>query len=134
MGVQDPLTSLYNRHHFNDVIRRGCERAPLWISISVLLADVDRLKEINDVKGHAVGDEVLKFVANYLTSCVRESDFVFRWGGDEFLVLLPRTDEGSAAQKAEELAHRMPRIPATEQLQPTLSVVGRPTAWTRSFQ
>ena len=123
MGVRDPLTGLYNRHHFNDVIRRELANVRRYgISISVLLADVDRFKEINDVKGHAVGDEVLKFVANYLTSCVRESDFVFRWGGDEFLVLLPRTDEGSAAQKAEELAHRMPRIPATDQLQPTLSV------------
>jgi diguanylate cyclase (GGDEF)-like protein len=123
MGVRDPLTGLYNRHHFNDVIRRELANVRRYgISISVLLADVDRFKEINDVKGHAVGDEVLKFVANYLTSCVRESDFVFRWGGDEFLILLPRTDEGSAAQKAEELSQRMPRIPATEQLQPTLSV------------
>jgi diguanylate cyclase (GGDEF)-like protein len=123
MGVRDPLTGLYNRHHFNDVIRRELANVRRYgISLSVLLADVDRFKEINDIKGHAVGDEVLKFVANYLTSCVRESDFVFRWGGDEFLVLLPRTDEGSAAQKAEELAHRMPRIPATDQLQPTLSV------------
>jgi diguanylate cyclase (GGDEF)-like protein len=123
MGVRDPLTGLYNRHHFNDVIRRELANVRRYgISISVLLADVDRFKEINDVKGHAAGDEVLKFVANYLTSCVRESDFVFRWGGDEFLILLPRTDEGSAAQKAEELAQRMPRIPATEQLQPTLSV------------
>jgi diguanylate cyclase (GGDEF)-like protein len=123
MGVRDPLTGLYNRHHFNDVIRRELANVRRYgISLSVLLADVDRFKEINDVKGHAVGDEVLKFVANYLISCVRESDFVFRWGGDEFLVLLPRTDEGSAAQKAEELSRRMPRIAATEQLQPGLSV------------
>jgi diguanylate cyclase (GGDEF)-like protein len=123
MGVRDPLTGLYNRHHFNDVIRRELANVRRYgISLSVLLADVDRFKEINDVKGHQVGDDVLKFVANYLTSCVRESDFVFRWGGDEFLILLPRTDEGSAAQKAEELARRLPSIPGVEQIQPSLSV------------
>ncbi len=123
MGVRDPLTGLYNRHHFNDVIKRELANVRRYgISLSVLLADVDRFKEINDVKGHQVGDDVLKFVANYLTSCVRESDFVFRWGGDEFLILLPRTDEGSAAQKAEELARRLPAIPGVEQLQPSLSV------------
>jgi diguanylate cyclase (GGDEF)-like protein len=123
MGIRDPLTGLYNRHHFNDVIRRETANVRRYgISLSVLLADIDRFKEINDVKGHAVGDDVLKFVAAYLTSCVRESDFVFRWGGDEFLVLLPRTDEGSAAQKAEELAHRLPHIPGTEGVQPALSV------------
>ncbi|MGH9315873.1 MAG: diguanylate cyclase, partial [Thermoanaerobaculia bacterium] len=123
MGVRDPLTGLYNRHHFNDVIRRELANVRRYgISLSVLLADVDRFKEINDLKGHTVGDEVLKFVSNYLSSCVRESDFVFRWGGDEFLVLLPRTDEGSAAQKAEELGRRLPHIPGAEHVQPTLSV------------
>ncbi|HKD11227.1 MAG TPA: GGDEF domain-containing protein [Thermoanaerobaculia bacterium] len=123
MGIRDPLTGLYNRHHFNDVIRRETANVRRYgISLSVLLADIDRFKEINDVKGHAVGDDVLKFVAAYLTSCVRESDFVFRWGGDEFLVLLPRTDEGSAAQKAEELAQRLPHIPGTEGVLPALSV------------
>jgi diguanylate cyclase (GGDEF)-like protein len=123
MGIRDPLTGLYNRHHFNDVIRReGANVRRYGTALSVLLADIDRFKEINDVKGHAVGDDVLKFVANYLTSCVRESDFVFRWGGDEFLILLPRTDEGSAAQKAEELARKLPTIPGTEGVQPALSV------------
>src|SRR5450432_2242499 len=123
MGVRDPLTGLFNRHHFNDVIKRELANVRRYgNSLSVLLADVDRFKEINDIKGHQVGDDVLKFVANYLTSCVRESDFVFRWGGDEFLILLPRTDEGSAAQKAEELARRLPSIPGVEQLQPSLSV------------
>lgn len=123
MGVRDPLTGLYNRHHFNDVIRRELANVRRYgISLSVLLADVDRFKEINDVKGHTVGDDVLKFVSNYLSSCIRESDFVFRWGGDEFLVLLPRTDEGSAAQKADELGRRLPHIPGAEHVQPSLSV------------
>jgi diguanylate cyclase (GGDEF)-like protein len=122
-SVRDPLTGLYNRGYFSDVIRRELASARLaGARLSVLLADVDRFKQINDRMGHAVGDDVLKFVANYLTSCVRESDFVFRWGGDEFLVLLPRTEEADAAQKAGELGHRLPHIPGVEHVQPSLSV------------
>jgi diguanylate cyclase (GGDEF)-like protein len=122
MGVRDPLTGLYNRHHFNDVIRRELANVRRYgTELSVLVVDVDRFKQINDAKGHAVGDEVLRFVANYLTTCIRESDFVFRWGGDEFLLLLPRTDEGSAAQKGDELVRKLPKIPGTEGLQPSLS-------------
>jgi diguanylate cyclase (GGDEF)-like protein len=123
MGIRDRLTGLYNRHYFNDVIRRELARSRRHgAAISVLLIDVDRFKEINDVRGHQVGDEVLQFVANFLTACVRESDLVFRWGGDEFLVLLTQADEASAAQKAEELSRNLPHIPGAEHLQPTLSV------------
>ncbi len=123
MGIRDRLTGLYNRHFFNDVIRRELARSRRHgVAISVLLIDVDRFKQINDVRGHQVGDEVLQFVANFLTACVRESDFVFRWGGDEFLVLLTQADEASAAQKAEELGRSLPHIPGAEHLQPTLSV------------
>jgi diguanylate cyclase (GGDEF)-like protein len=123
MGIRDRLTGLYNRHYFNDVIRRELARSRRHGSgLSVLLIDVDRFKEINDIRGHQVGDEVLQFVANYLTACVRESDLVFRWGGDEFLVLLTHSDEATANQKAEELGKHLPHIPGAEQLQPTLSV------------
>ena len=123
MGIRDPLTGLFNRHYFNDVIRRELASSRRYgSSLSVLLADVDRFKEINDKKGHAVGDDVLKFVANYLTACVRETDYVFRWGGDEFLVVLPGTDGPAAQVKAEELDRKLPNIPGTDGLQPSLSV------------
>lgn len=122
-GIRDPLTGLYNRHHFNDIIRRELASARRFgTSISVLLVDIDRFKEINDKMGHAVGDDVLRFVANYLTACVRETDYVFRWGGDEFLIVLPKTDTAAATAKAEELVRRLPNIPGTDSLQPTLSV------------
>jgi diguanylate cyclase (GGDEF)-like protein len=124
MGIRDRLTGLYNRHYFNDVIRRELARSRRHGgALSVLLIDVDRFKEINDVRGHAVGDGVLQFVANYLTACVRESDLVFRWGGDEFLILLTQADEASAAQKCEELANRhLPKLPGDERLRIDLSV------------
>ena len=124
MGIRDRLTGLYNRHYFNDVIRRELARSRRHGgALSVLLIDVDRFKEINDVRGHQVGDGVLQFVANYLTAGVRESDLVFRWGGDEFLVLLTQADEASAAQKCEELANRhLPKLPGDERLRIDLSV------------
>jgi diguanylate cyclase (GGDEF)-like protein len=124
MGIRDRLTGLYNRHYFNDVIRRELARSQRHnVALSVLLIDVDRFKAINDVRGHAIGDGVLQFVANYLTACVRESDLVFRWGGDEFLVLLTQADEASAAMKAEELANRqLPKLPGDERLRIDLSV------------
>jgi diguanylate cyclase len=105
------------------VIRRELSNVRRYGSpLSVLIVDVDRFKQINDIKGHAIGDEVLKFVANYLSTCLRESDYVFRWGGDEFLILLPRTDESAVMQKSEDLARHLPSIPGTEQLEPGLSV------------
>lgn len=123
LGIRDPLTGLFNRHYFNDVIRRELASARRYgAALSVLLADVDRFKEINDKKGHSVGDDVLKFVANYLTACVRETDYVFRWGGDEFLIVLPGTDGPAAQLKADELVRKLPNIPGTDSLQPTLSV------------
>jgi diguanylate cyclase (GGDEF)-like protein len=123
MGIRDRLTGLYNRHYFNDVIRRELARSRRHGgAISVLVVDVDRFKAINDVRGHQIGDEVLQFVANYLTACVRESDLVFRWGGDEFLILLTQADEAAAAQKAEELGRSLPHIPGAEHVQPALSV------------
>ena len=124
MGIRDRLTGLYNRHYFNDVIRRELARSRRHGgALSVLLIDVDRFKEINDVRGHATGDGVLQFVANYLTACVRESDLVFRWGGDEFLILLTQADEATAALKSEELANRhLPKLPGDERLRIDLSV------------
>jgi diguanylate cyclase (GGDEF)-like protein len=124
MGIRDRLTGLYNRHYFNDVIRRELASSQRHGgALSVLLIDVDRFKAINDVRGHAIGDGVLQFVANFLTACVRESDLVFRWGGDEFLVLLTQADEASAAMKAEELANRqLPKLPGDEKLRIDLSV------------
>ncbi len=124
MGIRDRLTGLYNRHYFNDVIRRELARSRRHGgALSVLLIDVDRFKEINDVRGHATGDGVLQFVANYLTACVRESDLVFRWGGDEFLILLTQADEAAAALKSEELASRhLPKLPGDERLRIDLSV------------
>jgi diguanylate cyclase (GGDEF)-like protein len=82
----------------------------------VVLADLDEFKEVNDAHGHAVGDEVLRVVAEVLRETLRESDVAGRWGGEEFLLLLPGADEEGAAQLAERVrvalaARSIPSVP-----------------------
>jgi diguanylate cyclase (GGDEF)-like protein len=78
----DPLTAALSRHAFHAM--------PREMSGTVVMADVDRLKGINDAEGHAAGDEAIRAVANAIRIRVRADDLLFRWGGDEFLVILPQ--------------------------------------------
>jgi diguanylate cyclase (GGDEF)-like protein len=100
----DPLTGLNNRRAFYDLT------VPLWSAalrhghdLSVMLLDIDRFKQINDAHGHACGDEVLKATAGLLRQCIRQGDVLARWGGEEFIVLLPETSLGEATALAERL-------------------------------
>lgn len=87
----DPLTSLYNRTYIDQVCQKVIEAAHL--PVSFLFLDVNNLKLMNDVFGHRKGDELLKNVAKILMESLRKSDIAARWGGDEFLVILPNTNE-----------------------------------------
>ena len=93
----DPLTGLDNRRAFLDLAR--IERARLHRSgraAAVVVADIDRFKSFNDRHGHAVGDRVLRQVADTMRATVRQLDTVARWGGEEFVLLLPETDAEGA--------------------------------------
>jgi diguanylate cyclase (GGDEF)-like protein len=93
MVITDPLTGCRNRHFFDEIIGRELQRHRRYgIPLSLLFVDIDRFKTINDTYGHDVGDLVLKHVASFLLANIREADYVFRWGGDEFLVLLSCTE------------------------------------------
>jgi len=93
MAQHDPLTGLYNRHTLRSILdSEVCRARRYGHPIGVLMIDVNHFKETNDRFGHAMGDEVLKVVADVLVRTVRESDIVVRYGGDEFLVLLVETD------------------------------------------
>lgn len=87
--ITDPLTGTRNRRFFHEIIGRELNRHRRYeIPLSIVFIDVDRFKSINDTLGHEVGDRVLRDVADFLLKNVREADYVFRWGGDEFLVLI----------------------------------------------
>jgi diguanylate cyclase (GGDEF)-like protein len=106
MVITDPLTGCHNRRFFDEIIGRELQRHDRHrIPLSILFIDIDRFKEVNDVLGHDAGDDVLRRVASFLLSNIREADYVFRWGGDEFLILLSCGREeaqrrGAALQKA----------------------------------
>ena len=116
-ALLDGLTGLANRRAASDALHAEAARAErLETPLSVVLADLDGFKDVNDEHGHAVGDEVLRIVAEVLRETLRESDVAGRWGGEEFLLLLPGADEEGAAQLAErvraELAARsIPSLP-----------------------
>ena len=104
LATTDPLTRLLNRRALRERItleERRQQREPR--PLSFVLADVDHFKAINDQHGHEVGDQVLVQVAAALGHGVREVDHLARWGGEEFLIVLPDTDEGAAAVVAERL-------------------------------
>jgi len=92
-ATRDPLTGVYNRRYFTEVIAQETSRAQRHgRPIGLLMIDVNRFKQINDRLGHPVGDKVLRKVGGLLQAVVRGEDFVIRYGGDEFLVVLPETD------------------------------------------
>ncbi len=99
----DALTGCRNRRFFDQIINREVQRHRRYrIPLSMVFVDVDRFKIINDTLGHEAGDRVLQQVAAFLARNVREADYVFRWGGDEFLILISCTEE-EATTKARDL-------------------------------
>jgi diguanylate cyclase (GGDEF)-like protein len=94
MVITDALTGCRNRRFFDEIIGREIQRHRRYgIPMSVLFVDIDRFKAINDTLGHDAGDRVLRQVAAFLLHNIREADYVFRWGGDEFLILLSCAEE-----------------------------------------
>jgi len=102
MAVTDPLTGCYNRRFLEEIETHELEQHKRYgLALSLLYLDIDHFKAINDTRGHDVGDRVLKTLADILQARSRQADFVLRWGGDEFLVLLS-ADEQQARAKADE--------------------------------
>jgi diguanylate cyclase (GGDEF)-like protein len=101
---QDPLTGVFNRRGFTEQAELEMKRASRNSSeFTVMLADIDNFKQFNDSYGHACGDHVLRRVSQMLSSHMRDVDRVARWGGEEFIFLLPETDADGAAVLAEKL-------------------------------
>ncbi|NVK31448.1 MAG: GGDEF domain-containing protein [Gammaproteobacteria bacterium] len=102
LASSDPLTGLWNRRNLISLSEENLNR-PSRRDASLLVIDIDHFKQFNDVHGHITGDEVLKHVAETLRGCLRSTDIAGRWGGEEFVILLPNTNVQDAYDVAERL-------------------------------
>jgi diguanylate cyclase (GGDEF)-like protein/PAS domain S-box-containing protein len=120
-SITDPLTNIYNRRFFMQMLEQEMERTRRYGKpFSIIMLDLDHFKSVNDRFGHAAGDMVLKSVADMIKGRIRKTDYFARWGGEEFIILLPETSVEYAAGLAEELRERLSSM--------TLPEVGRVTA------
>jgi two-component system cell cycle response regulator len=112
LAIRDGLTGLYNNRHFREVLAHQVElsRRYAW-PLSLLFLDIDHFKSINDTYGHPDGDLVLKALADFLQSHVRLADVLCRYGGEEFVVLLPQTSWNQAYRLAERLREGIAATP-----------------------
>ena len=104
----DSLTTIYNRRHLEELIQQEIEQAARHRTpLSMVLFDLDHFKKINDIHGHDVGDQVLKLVASMVGRIIRGTDYFGRWGGEEFIVILPQTTLNGTMQVAEKIRFAM---------------------------
>ena len=121
-SITDPLTGCHNRRFLEQVMDRELQRHERFhLPLSLLFVDVDRFKAINDTLGHEAGDRVLKYVARFLKRHIREADYIFRWGGDEFLVLIT-CDGDQVRRKAATLKATFDAAPEAVDLPPGIGL------------
>jgi diguanylate cyclase (GGDEF)-like protein len=126
-ATTDALTGCHNRRFLEQVMERELQRHDRFkLPMSMLFIDIDRFKQINDTLGHEAGDRVLKYVARFLKRHIREADYVFRWGGDEFLVLIT-CEAAEAKRKARALKAAFDAAPEAIELPPG---IGLSVGWT----
>ena len=108
LSQEDDLTGLFNRRRTAELIENEIQRASRYDTIfSIILMDIDHFKAVNDRFGHQAGDEVLIKITEVIRSKVRATDFVGRWGGEEFLIILPETDMDGGFSLANKIRTRL---------------------------
>ncbi len=112
LATHDGLTGLYNRHALMDALPRyQAQAARTSAPLALLMIDIDHFKRVNDQHGHLSGDEVLRAVAHRINERLRRADLLARFGGEEFLVVLPNTDRGGAGVVAENIRRAIESAP-----------------------
>lgn len=123
MAVTDDLTGLYNRRHFYELGEIELRRSRRYRNpLTVLMIDVDNFKKVNDQHGHSYGDQVLVMLSQCMRTAIREVDLLGRYGGEEFVVLLPETALDPGLEAAERLRSAVEHCLVTEEIRVTVSV------------
>jgi diguanylate cyclase (GGDEF)-like protein len=111
LAITDPLTGVFNRRHFFALAQGELERARRYSRpLSAIMLDIDHFKQVNDLFGHAIGDQTLQLIAKHCRIQLRDSDILCRYGGEEFAVLLPDTDINQARVVAERLRQEIANL------------------------
>jgi diguanylate cyclase (GGDEF)-like protein len=118
-AIRDPLTELYNRRYMEDTIERELAKAERENNpLSAIILDLDHFKSINDTYGHEAGDAVLKSLAQFLSAEARKTDIICRYGGEEFVVIMPGAGLEAAVERVEawRLSFQEIRIPYQDEV------------------
>ena len=115
-AIRDPLTGLFNRRHMDEVLSNELRRAARHHDpLALFMVDIDHFKRVNDTHGHEAGDLVIRELAQCLAGAIREEDHAFRYGGEEFLILLPGLDAQAMIERAEAILRAVRRMRPTWQ-------------------
>jgi diguanylate cyclase (GGDEF)-like protein len=124
LAIRDGLTGLFNRRYAEERLDKEFDRATrLARELSVLFIDLDHFKFFNDTHGHQAGDEILQILAEIMTQAVRQSDTLARWGGEEFIVICPETNQRDACMLAERIRKSVAGHPFPNAAQQPLGIV-----------
>ena len=122
LAIIDPLTELYNRHKFNEIITHEVHKFKRYKhNTSLIICDIDHFKHINDKHGHLLGDIALKTIAATIQKSIRKLDTAARWGGDEFIIILPDTTLENAIYVAQKIRKALEVIIHNEAIKLTAS-------------
>jgi len=124
LAIRDGLTGLFNHRYAQERLDKEFDRATRFErELSVLFIDLDHFKFFNDAHGHQAGDEVLQILSRLMTKAVRESDTLARWGGEEFVVVAPETNQDDACMLAERIRKSVAGHPFPNAAQQPLGIV-----------
>jgi len=123
LSIRDHLTNLFNRRYLEETLEREIQRATrTHLPLGVIMLDVDHFKHINDSLGHAAGDVVLQRLGKFLVEQVRQSDIVCRYGGDEFVLILPEASRDIIKERAEHLQNSVKHLSIEHENQITITI------------
>ena len=124
LSITDSLTGLFNRRYFEERFLEEIHRSNRHnLEFSLAMIDIDDFKLFNDSEGHLAADEVLKCIANIAKDCLRISDVIARFGGEEFAIIMPQTNKVEAISVAERIRHAIKKyLPCTWKVFPKLTI------------